>query len=224
MDQWNVLSNREQEVVKLLMEGKSNKQIALSLHITDHTVEFHLKNIYSKYKVSSRMELMIKLRNSVVADKEENSENRDRRNLSYWPVSLRDALSRIGKEFKIENSSFPDTRNGANTLTFYEAILVCFKRYAEFNGRASRSEFWWFALFITLVASALAYISQTIVSIFLIATLLPLLAVGARRLNDIGKSPWWQLFLLAPVGGIVLLAFLWTQPAASPQPDDTLPT
>nr|WP_201798280.1 DUF805 domain-containing protein [Levilinea saccharolytica] len=36
-----------------------------------------------------------------------------------------------------------------------------------------------------------------------------------RRLNDIGKSPWWQLFLLVPVGGIVILGILWAQPAVS---------
>jgi len=80
MDQFNGLSNREREVVKLLLEGKSNKQIASSLHITDNTVEFHLKNVYSKNQVSSRTELIIKLGNSVVADKEGIVENRDRLN------------------------------------------------------------------------------------------------------------------------------------------------
>jgi uncharacterized membrane protein YhaH (DUF805 family) len=67
-------------------------------------------------------------------------------------------------------------------------------------------------LFVTLVASTLAYLSEQLVNVFLIATLLPLLAVGARRLRDIGKSPWWQLFLLVPVGGIVILGILWAQP------------
>lgn len=223
MDQFTGLSNREREVVKLLLEGKSNKQIAFSLHITENTVEFHLKNIYSKYQVSSRTELIVKLRDSVVAGKGEDAENRNRLHISNWSASLRDALFRIGKEFNMEGSSFSNTRDGANPMTFYEAILVCFKKYAEFNGRASRSEFWWFALFITLVASALAYVSQTLVSIFLIATLLPLLAAGARRLNDSGNNPWWQLFLLVPVGGIVLLGFLWAQPTTSPQPEDSLP-
>ncbi len=123
----------------------------------------------------------------------------------------------------MENGLNSTAYNGANPMTFYESILVCFKKYAEFNGRASRAEFWWFILFILLVASALAYVSQTLVSIFLIATLLPLLAAGTRRLRDSGKSAWWQLFLLAPVGGIVLLGFLWAQPTTSPQPDDTLP-
>ncbi len=108
-------------------------------------------------------------------------------------------------------------------MTFYESILVCLKKYAEFNGRASRSEFWWFMLFIALVASAFTYVSQTLGNVFLIITLLPLLAVGTRRLRDSGKSAWWQLFLLAPVGGLVVVGFLWAQPTMSPHPDDTPP-
>lgn len=78
-------------------------------------------------------------------------------------------------------------------------------------------------LFITLVASALAYAGETFVSIFLIATLLPLLAVGARRLRDAGINVWWLLFLLVPVGGLVSLGFLWARPTVNPQPDDALP-
>jgi len=48
--------------------------------------------------------------------------------------------------------------------------------------------------------------------------LLPLLAAGSPRLHDIGKSGWWQLFMLAPVAGIVLLGILW----ALPPTEDTL--
>jgi DNA-binding CsgD family transcriptional regulator len=223
MDQFNGLSNREREVVKLLLEGKSNKLIASALHITDNTVEFHLKNIYSKVQVSSRTELIVKLGNSVVADKEGIVENRDRLNLWNWLTPLREAVSRICKELKMENVLNSTAHNGANPMTFYESIIVCLKKYADFNGRASRPEFWWFTLFITLVASAFAYVSQTLMSIFLIAALLPLLAAGTRRLRDSGTSAWWLIFLLAPVGGIVLLGFLWARPTTSPQPDDTLP-
>ena len=223
MDRFKGLSNREREVVKLLLEGKSNKQIGLSLHITENTVEFHLKNIYSKYQVSSRTELIIKLGNSVVADKGEKDENRDRFHLSNWFTPFREAVSSIGKELKMENVLNSTVHNGTRPMTFYESIIVCLKKYAEFNGQASRSEFWWFALFIILVASAFAYLSETLASIFLIAALLPLLAAGSRRLRDIGMSAWWLLFLLAPVGGIVLLGFLWARPTMSPQPDDTLP-
>lgn len=223
MEQFDGLSKREREVVKLLLEGKSNKLIASSLHITENTVEFHLKNIYSKYQVSSRTELIIKLGNSVVADRRANAENGERLSFSNWSASLKAAVSRIRKELKMENVINSTPNDGENPMTFFESILVCFKKYAEFHGRASRSEFWWFILFITLVASALAYVSETFVSIFLIATLLPFLAAGTRRLRDSGKSAWWQLFLLVPVGGIVWLGFLWAEPTTSPQPDDTVP-
>ena len=55
------LSKREKEVLKLVLHGKSNKQIALSLDISVRTVEFHLKNVYAKFQVSSRIELLLKL-------------------------------------------------------------------------------------------------------------------------------------------------------------------
>jgi len=61
MTDYNPLSKREEEVVELLLQGKSNKQIALSLGISDHTVEFHLRNVYAKLQVSSRAEAIIKL-------------------------------------------------------------------------------------------------------------------------------------------------------------------
>ena len=223
MDQLIGLSNREREVVKLLLEGKSNKLIASALHITDNTVEFHLKNIYSKVQVSSRTELIVKLGNSVVADKEGIVENRDRLNLWNWLIPLREAVSKICKELRMENVLNSTAHNGANPMTFNESILICLKKYADFTGRASRSEFWWFTLFITLVASAFAYLSQTLASIFLIATLLPLSAAGTRRLRDSGTSAWWLLFVLAPIGGIVWLGLLWARPTTSPQPDDTSP-
>ena len=214
MAQSNELSNREREVVALLLEGKSNKLIASSLSISERTVEFHLKNIFTKLRVSSRMELVLKLGNSTnkfeagnlggstVADEVEIAENRDKSN-------FREAISTIGKELRMETVLNSNTRSEANTMTFYESIRVCLTRYAEFNGRASRSEFWWFALFVTLVSAALAYFSQTLVNVFLVAMLLPVLAAGARRLHDSGKSGWWQLFILAPVAGIIMLMILW---------------
>jgi DNA-binding NarL/FixJ family response regulator len=55
------LSKREKDVIELLLQGKSNKQIALALGISESTVEFHLKNVYAKLQVSSRAEAILKL-------------------------------------------------------------------------------------------------------------------------------------------------------------------
>ena len=115
-----------------------------------------------------------------------------------------------------------EARNEGSPMTFAQSIRVCLTQYAEFNGRASRAEFWWFALFVTLVAGALGYLHENVAAIFMIAVLLPFLAAGARRLNDIGKSPWWLLIILAPVGGLVALGFLWAMPAADLLPEDKL--
>ncbi|HEY5270021.1 MAG TPA: NBR1-Ig-like domain-containing protein [Anaerolineales bacterium] len=54
-------STREKEVIELLLQGKSNKQIALTLHVANRTVEFHLSNIYAKLGVTSRTEAVLKL-------------------------------------------------------------------------------------------------------------------------------------------------------------------
>ncbi len=216
------LSSRERDVVNLLMEGKSNKLMASALHISERTVEFHLKNIYAKYQVSSRTELILKLGKSTVAGQGQTAENGDRSNLWSWTASLRKAVSRIGQELKLKMDLNSNASSTGRPMTFFESILICLKKYADFNGRASRSEFWWFMLFVVLAASALVYISEDLGSIFLIAVLLPLLAAGARRLRDIDKSAWWLFFILVPIGGIITLGILWAQPPTNPPADDVL--
>lgn len=95
---------------------------------------------------------------------------------------------------------------------FIEAL----KKYAVFNGRARRKEYWNFALFVGIIYAVLAIIavaSKTsalfaLVFIFYIGVLLPSLAVSVRRLHDTGRSGWWLLFSIVPlVGPITLLVF-----------------
>jgi len=92
-----------------------------------------------------------------------------------------------------------------------ESIQTCFNKYAEFTGRARRSEYWWFALFgfaISLVLSR-ALILGMIASLALFA---PQLAVGVRRLHDTGRSGWYLLIGLIPfVGWIILIVWLATE-------------
>ena len=97
-------------------------------------------------------------------------------------------------------------------MTFGESINGCFSKYAEFNGRASKSEFWWWMLFVFLASLAAGMISPVLSSLFSLATLLPSLAVTTRRLHDIGRTGWWQLLLLTGIGFLVLL-YWWVQPS-----------
>jgi uncharacterized membrane protein YhaH (DUF805 family) len=81
------------------------------------------------------------------------------------------------------------------------------KKYAVFTGRARRAEYWWFALFSTLISYALAFIGGYLLhivwlgSVFSLIMLLPSIAVGVRRMHDVGKSGW---FLLIPIYNLVL--------------------
>lgn len=220
MEQLPQLTNREREVVDLLREGKSNKLIASSLNISERTVEFHLNNVYNKFQVSSRVELVLKLGDSTVVDEGEVTENRDDLNSRNWATSLREAVSTIGKDLRMTTTLKADAGNEGNSMTFPQAIRVCLSKYAEFHGRASRAEFWWFALFVTLAAGGLTYLSENLAGVFLVAMLLPFLAAGARRLNDTGNSAWWLLFLLVPVGGLVILGTFWVLPPNEKLPDN----
>jgi len=92
-------------------------------------------------------------------------------------------------------------------MTFTESIQTCFKKYAEFNGRATRSEFWWWVLFTFLFSAFLQLLSQKLGSIFSLAVFLPSIAVTSRRLHDIGRSGWWQLIGLIPLIGWIIMIF-----------------
>ena len=96
-------------------------------------------------------------------------------------------------------------------MDFVQAIKSCLGQYATFSGRAKRSEFWWFFLFQVLVMVAAIMLGDVINGIASLALLLPALAVGARRLHDIGRTGWWQLLLLSGIGFLVLL-YWWVQP------------
>ena len=96
-------------------------------------------------------------------------------------------------------------------MNFSQAISVCLSKYATFTGRASRPEFWWFFLFQILISFAASMLGDLIAGLVSLGLLLPALAVGTRRLHDIGKSGWWQLIMLTVIGLLVLI-YWWVQP------------
>ena len=81
-------------------------------------------------------------------------------------------------------------------------------KYAQFDGRARRAEFWFFSLFYAVINTVLGLIWDPLTWIFSIATIIPGIAITARRLHDINKSGWCQLLFFIPIVNLVLI-FLW---------------
>ena len=88
-------------------------------------------------------------------------------------------------------------------MNFIEAVKSVFTNYSNFNGRARRSEYWWFFLFSMIVSQGLSFISSPASLVFSLVTIIPSIAVGVRRMHDVGKSGW---FLLIPIYNIILAA------------------
>ena len=94
-------------------------------------------------------------------------------------------------------------------MNFQQAVKTCFSKYIDFSGRASRPEYWWFVLAYVVLVMATSFINQYLYYLVALVFLLPLLAAGARRLHDTGRSAWWLLISAIPViGGLVLLFFM----------------
>jgi len=88
-------------------------------------------------------------------------------------------------------------------MSFADAIKAGFRNYANFKGRAMRSEYWWWALFSFLAQAAAGTVAESIGNLVSIALLLPSISAGVRRMHDVDRSGWWILF---PIYNIVLLA------------------
>ncbi len=124
-------------------------------------------------------------------------------------------------------------------MSFMESIKTCFGKYVTFQGRASRSEFWWFAVFIWIgvlllqgfmymsidtdgmmaaaqdgsfnsgMSLALPIVPLILIIVFVLVTFLPNLSVMVRRLHDTNHSGWWYWIALIPLLGLLILLYFF---------------
>ena len=111
-------------------------------------------------------------------------------------------------------------------VSFQNAVGLGFQHYFDFKGRSTRSEYWWWLLFVVLAGIALTIVDMGIGTfnyesgdgllsgLFKLATLIPGLALRARRLHDINKSAWWLLMwlsflLIIPMIIPVIVLLVW---------------
>lgn len=100
-----------------------------------------------------------------------------------------------------QNFSQNQGNRGEKPMDFGTALKKFFQNYANFEGRARRAEFWWPYLAV-MIGCCIPFLNILIG----LATMIPMIAAGVRRLHDLGKSGLYYLFVLIPVvGGIILL-------------------
>ena len=95
-----------------------------------------------------------------------------------------------------------------------EAVGSFFGNYTNFSGRATRSEYWWCSLIITLsyiliyiVLMAIGNVGAVLIGALFIGIFIPTIALLVRRLHDTNRSAWWVLLGIVPFGGIVTFIF-----------------
>lgn len=132
-------------------------------------------------------------------------------------VAALESARSLAAVFEVELSTLVvDEEQAAKPATFREAIEHCFTHYADFESRSSRSQYWWFFLFVLITVGVADLINVVFASVVTLLLALPLLAAGTRRLRDGGHSPWWQLLLIVPFGQVVVL-LLYAMAPVPPQ-------
>ncbi len=120
-------------------------------------------------------------------------------------------------------------------MTLSQSVRSVLSKYATFTGRATRSEFWYWILFVFIVSLVVQLLDGVIIGPLLgfapfasdagdplsmlvgLVFFIPNIAVAARRLHDIGRSGWWQLLIFVPLIGFIVLIYWYVQPSQEDQ-------
>ena len=96
-------------------------------------------------------------------------------------------------------------------MNFIESIKTCYKKFFDFSGRASKSEFWWFQLYVFIIYVLMFFVQgdlALVLSILGIVTIIPIWAASVRRLHDTDKSGWFVLISIIPILGLAVIYLL----------------
>lgn len=107
--------------------------------------------------------------------------------------------------------TYTQNREPKPSVNFIDAIRLFFTKYADFNTRSRRSEYWWSVLFCAVVGSLATGILKDYAWIWSLVVLIPTIAISVRRLHDIGRPGTWYLLNLIPVVGSIILLVWYCQ-------------
>lgn len=107
--------------------------------------------------------------------------------------------------------TYTQNREPKPSVNFIDAIRLFFTKYADFNTRSRRSEYWWSVLFCAVASSLAAGILKDYAWIWSLVVLIPTIAISVRRLHDIGRPGTWYLLNLIPVVGSIILLVWYCQ-------------
>lgn len=107
-------------------------------------------------------------------------------------------------------------------MNIMQAVQTVLGNYANFDGRSGRAEFWWWILAYVLGYIVIGFVvgllnlPSIIGTIYMLALIVPYIAVSIRRFHDIGKEAWWVILLFIPLVGLIIALIFLTKPSDGP--------
>lgn len=127
-------------------------------------------------------------------------------------IASKESINRIAQAFGLEPDSLMSNIQQSYTKPL-QSIQNSFLEFSNFSGKTSRYDYWCFLIFVILCLAIATIIHEKLYQIVGVILIVPLLAIGNRRLHDIGQSVWWQIFLFVPFGQIIVF-YMMSLPSA----------